>query len=162
FDCRAHRLAELRDTTVFEVDREDTQRAKRDAVARMANARTDVIYVAVDFKRDVVADHVVAAGWDPDQPTTFIWEGVTNYLVEGAVTEVLRWIGQTNSAVVFTYIHKGLLDGTKYFDGGELMMRNVKTLGEPWTFGLYPESVASFLSPLGLVVRENLGADEYR
>jgi len=164
FDCRAHRLQELRDTTVFEVDRADTQRAKREAVARMPNARTDVIYVAVDFERDVLAERLAVAGWDADQPTTFIWEGVTNYLVESAVADVLSQIGTSalGSAVVFTYIHKGLLDGTAYFEGGELMMQNVKTLGEPWRFGLYPESVASFLAPFGLALRENLGADEYR
>ena len=180
FDCRAHRLPELRDTTVFEVDRADTQRAKRDVVARMPNARTDVIYVAVDFEHDVLGERLAGeladslaggvgsalggAGWDAELPTTFIWEGVTNYLVESAVAAVLGWIGTSavGSTVVFTYIHKGLLDGTAYFDGGDLMIQTVKTLGEPWTFGLYPESVASFLSPFGLVLGENLGADDYR
>ena len=164
FDCRAHRLAELRATTVYEIDREDTQRAKREAVARLPNARTDVVYVAVDFARDRLGDRLAAAGWDASQPTTFLWEGVTNYLDEQAVADVLAWIGLAarGSTVVFTYIHKGLLDGTAHFDGGDLMLRNVRELGEPWKFGLYPESVESFLGPFGLVVRENLGADEYR
>src|SRR5262249_8127092 len=125
FDCRAHRLAELRDSLVFEVDREETQRAKRDAVTRMANARTDVIYVPVDVERDVIGDRLAAAGWQAEQPTAFLWEGVTNYLVESAVAAVLGWIGRAaaGSTVVFTYIHKGLLDGTAHFDGGDLMLR---------------------------------------
>jgi len=165
FDCRAHRLPVLRDTTVYEVDRGDTQQAKREAVARLPNARTDVVYVAIDFARDDLGQWLALAGWDASQPTTFLWEGVTNYLAADAVAGVLGWIGSAaavGSTVVFTYIHKGLLDGTAHFDGGDLMLRNVRELGEPWIFGLYPESVESFLGPFGLALRENLGADEYR
>jgi len=164
FDCRAHRLPELRNCPVFEVDRAETQAAKRAAVVRVPNASTNVIYVPVDFERDSVADRLAAAGWNPTATTTFIWEGVTNYLDEPAVTGVLGWIGRAapSSAVVFTYIHKGLLDGTAHFDGGELLMSNVRALGEPWRFGLYPDAVAPFVGRFGLQLRENLGADEYR
>jgi O-methyltransferase involved in polyketide biosynthesis len=42
------------------------------------------------------------------------------------------------------------------------MQANVRTLGEPWTFGLDPAQVAAFVARFGLVLRENLGADEYR
>jgi methyltransferase (TIGR00027 family) len=162
FDCRAHRMPELRESRVFEVDRAETQQWKR---AHLRGAqRGDVHYVAVDFQRDDVGALLAAAGWDAAQPTLFIWEGVTNYLSEGAVTEVLSFIGRSapGSTVVFTYIHGGLLDGTVRFAGGERMMRNVRAMGEPWTFGLHPQAVASFVARAGLTLREDAGADEYR
>ena len=161
FDCRAHRLPELGDTRVFEVDRAETQEEKK---RRIPETRDQVVYVAVDFERDTVGERLGAAGWDAARPTTFIWEGVTNYLVETAVAAVLGWLGQcaVGSTVVFTYIHRGLLDGTVPFDGGTTMMRNVRALGEPWRFGLYPDQVGDFLAGFGLTLRENLGADEYR
>jgi O-methyltransferase involved in polyketide biosynthesis len=77
---------------------------------------------------------------------------------------VLRWIATAapGSRLVFTYLHRGLIDGTVPFFGGELMMKEVRHRGEPWTFGLYPEAVAEFIGRFGLRLRENLGADEYR
>ncbi len=165
FDCRAHRLPELREAAVYEVDRAETQAYKRDRLRQVTlPVRGDVHYVAVDFLRDDPAQRLAAEGWDAGAPTLFIWEGVTNYLTEAAVVSVLSWIGRgpAGSAVVFTYVHGGLLDGSARFDGGEHMMRNVRELGEPWTFGLHPPQVAPFVERCGLCLVEDLNADEYR
>lgn len=160
FDCRAHRMPELAGVAVFEVDRAETQAAKRARVP----AGSAVRYVAVDFLRDDVGDKLAAAGWQPQRRSLFLWEGVTNYLTEDAVAKVLRWFATAaaSSVVVFTYVHGGLLDGTVPFVGGELMLDNVKRLGEPWTFGLRPDQVGDFVARAGLRLREDLGADEYR
>src|SRR6185436_12874121 len=81
FDCRAHRLPELRDSVVFEVDRAETQAVKRLALAHAPlSARDDVCYVPVDFLRDKVSDRLAETSWDAAAPTLFVWEGVTNYL----------------------------------------------------------------------------------
>lgn len=165
FDCRAHRLLELRDSAIFEVDRADTQAAKRVRLAlAAARARADVRYVAVDFLRDDVATRLGSAGWRVDRPSLFVWEGVTNYLTEPAVRDVLSWIGRCapGSRVVFTYVHGGLLDGRVRFDGGDAILDNVRALGEPWTFGLWPETAAQFVAGCGLKLVEDIGADEYR
>ncbi|HEY0985969.1 MAG TPA: SAM-dependent methyltransferase [Kofleriaceae bacterium] len=160
FDCRAHRMPELRGAAVFEVDRADTQAAKRARVPDGSSVR----YVAVDFLRDDVGEKLAAAGWQPRRRTLLVWEGVTNYLTEDAVARVLRWFATAavGSTVVFTYVHGGLLDGTVAFDGGALMLDNVKRLGEPWTFGLHPAAVGDFVARAGLRLREDLGADDYR
>jgi methyltransferase (TIGR00027 family) len=133
-------------------------RAPRDRV------RDDVIYVAVDFLKDDVDARLSAEGWDRARATLFVWEGVTNYLSKEAVEQVLAWMGRAapGSAVVFTYIHAGVLDGSARFDGAETIMANVRALGEPWRFGLRPGDVAPFVARFGLSLRENLGADEYR
>jgi methyltransferase (TIGR00027 family) len=159
FDCRAHRMTELRGVSVFEVDRTETQAIKR---ARLPDGA--VRYVEVDFLRDRVGDALTGAGWDTRRRTLFVWEGVSNYLTEAAVAETLGWIATTapGSRVVFTYIHSGLLDGSVDFDGGARLLDNVKRLGEPWTFGLHPEAVAGFVARSGLALHEDLGADDYR
>ena len=166
FDCRAHRMPELRGIAVFEVDRADTQAAKRGRLPDTAGApdAQRVHYVAVDFLRDEVGAKLEAAGWEPRRRSLFVWEGVTGYLTEPAVASVLRWISTTatGSSVVFTYLHGGLLDGTVQFLGGERLLENVRRLGEPWTFGLHPEAVDAFVARCGLRLRENLGADDYR
>jgi methyltransferase (TIGR00027 family) len=160
FDCRAHRMPELAAASVYEVDRRDTQAAKR---AHVPGPRA-VRYVAVDFLRDDVGAALAAAGWDARRRSLLVWEGVTNYLTEAAVRGTLDWIGTAapGSRVVFTYIHAGVLDGSAGFDGGAQLMANVRRLGEPWTFGLHPGAVAAFVARSGLRLCEDLGADDYR
>ena len=160
FDCRAHRMPELASVAVYEVDRAETQAVKRARVATAPNVR----YVAVDFLRDSVDEKLRAAGWDPAKPTFVLWEGVTNYLTEPAVSAVLAWVGTMppQSSIAFTYIHRGVLDGSRRFPGSEQMVDNVKRMGEPWTFGIEPSELVAFVGRAGLEVREDVGADEYR
>jgi methyltransferase (TIGR00027 family) len=161
FDCRAHRLPELAGARVFEVDRAETQAVKR---ARLADRGAGVRYVPVDFLCDEVPSALAAAGWSADEPTFVLWEGVTNYLSEPAVARVLSWFGSTapGGAIAFTYVHRGVLDGSVDFEGASRILRNVQRMGEPWTFGLHPDEVAGFVSRFGLALREDLGADDYR
>lgn len=46
--------------------------------------------------------------------------------------------------------------------GAEKLVRNVRQLGEPWTFGLLPDAVPAFVGRFGLAREKDLGADEYR
>ena len=89
---------------------------------------------------------------------------MTNYLTADAVAAVLRWIASSPgpTALVFTYVHAGLLDGSVEFEGGVQILANVQKLGEPWTFGLRPPEVGAFLANCGLTLQEELGADDYR
>ena len=166
YDCRAHRLPELHDTTVFEVDRAETQAAKRKGIesARALDARRDVRYVAVDFGKDDLDGSLRSAGWDPAHASIFVWEGVTNYLTEAGVAKVLALVGGAapRTLLVFTYVHRGVIDGTARFDGADKLLRNVRRLGEPWTFGLRPDELGDFLARFGLDLEEDVGADEYR
>ncbi len=163
FDSRAHRMAVLAQATVFEVDRPDTQQAKRAVLARRSSVAS-VRYVPVDFLRDDLGSALAAAGWNGAEGTGFLWEGVTNYLTADAVAAVLRWIASSPgpTALVFTYVHAGLLDGSVEFEGGVQILANVQKLGEPWTFGLRPPEVGAFLANCGLTLQEELGADDYR
>jgi methyltransferase (TIGR00027 family) len=166
YDCRAHRLPELSGTRVFEVDREEIQRRKRGRLeaSRDLLSRRDVGYVPVDFAKDDLAAALTTAGWESTLPSTFVWEGVTNYLTEPDVAKVLAFVGRSapGTRLVFTYIHRGVIDGTARFEGADALVSNVKRLGEPWTFGLHPDELAAFVGRFGLELEENIGADAYR
>ena len=163
YDCRAHRMPELRGLHVFELDRADTQNLKRDRLRAQPNVRA-IHYVAVDFGVDDFIERLTASSWKAQSPSLFIWEGVTNYLDEASVAKVLRAIGQcqARTTVVFTYIHRGVIDGTVSFDGADKLVRNVKAMREPWRFGIDPSEIGAFLARFGLALEEDLGADEYR
>jgi methyltransferase (TIGR00027 family) len=163
YDTRAHRMVELADVTVYEVDRPETQTEKRRRIGGVGVGAA-VRYVAVNFERDDVAIELSRAGLIHDERVLFLWEGVTNYLDPKAVDGVLEMVARTGegSAIVFTYIHKGVLDGSARFEGADLLVANVRRLGEPWKFGIDPAELAEFLRRHGLTLESDLGADEYR
>ena len=165
FDARAYRLAEMAGHRVFEVDHPATSAAKQAAVRRALGALPEhVRFVAVNFDTESLAEAMNAAGYDPRRPTLFIWEGVTNYLTEAAVDITLRWCAAAagGSTVIFTYIHRKVLDQPQAFFGAEKMISTVRAVGERWTFGLDPEELADFLARRGLVLRQDVGASDYR
>jgi len=96
-DGRAWRMPELADTIVFEVDHPDSQRRKRERAAALKLAARDLRFVPVDFTRDRLEDALAAAGHDPAQSTTWLWEGVVMYLERADIEATLRVV-QARSA----------------------------------------------------------------
>jgi methyltransferase (TIGR00027 family) len=162
FDCRAHRLDGARAARIFEIDHPATQAAKR---GRLGDAGRAVVYVPVDFDRDDLASALRAAGFDRRERSFFVWEGVTNYLTAAAVDATVRTIvddAPAGSALLFTYVHRGVLDGSTRFFGTERLAATLARTDESWTFGLDPETVGAWLAARGLDLVEDLGAREYR
>jgi methyltransferase (TIGR00027 family) len=96
-DGRAWRMAELAETTVFEVDHPDSQRRKRERAAALRPLAQELRFVPVDFTRDRLEDALAAAGHDPARPTTWLWEGVVMYLERADIEATLRVV-QARSA----------------------------------------------------------------
>jgi methyltransferase (TIGR00027 family) len=166
FDARAMPMRELQDAQVFEVDRPETQEEKRaEQQVRGVQPNTRVNYVGLDLEQcDDLQAALVARGFVPSERSQFIWEGVTNYLDASVVERTLASIGRAavGSRLVFTYVHRGILEGSVTIDASAKPLHAVRRLGEPWTFGLDPREVPAFLSKFRLVLEADLGADAYR
>jgi methyltransferase (TIGR00027 family) len=165
FDCRAHRLPEAASATIFEVDHPEMLVLKEARLKHMVPAIPDNIrFAPIDFNRQSLPQVLANAGFNRSIPALFLWEGVTNYLSEDAVEAVLRYVGDCapGSRIVFTYVHRGVLDGSIAFDGGPKIVRDVAEIGEPWTFGIDPAELPGFLSKLRLQLDSDAGAAEYR
>jgi len=109
-DGRAWRMPELRDAIVFEVDHPDTQREKRARIGSLHQEAREVKLVPVDFTRDDLAERLAAAGHDPKQKTTWIWEGVVMYLTPAeveATLRVIRALSAPESRLAIVYIAPG-------------------------------------------------------
>ena len=116
----------------------------------------------MDFERQDLAERLQASGFSFERASFFVWEGVMHYLEAPAVDATLKTIARAapGSELVFTYLDRGLLDGTKSFQKGGLLLRAVRWLGEPFRFGLVPEEAGSFLRDRGLALLEDLGGDD--
>lgn len=120
--------------------------------------------VAIDFDRDRIETALPTAGYDPNRLTLFLWEGVTNYLTAEAVDRTLRWCSSAvaPSRIVFTYVHRGVLDRPEDFFGTARVLAALEAAGERWTFGLDPSRLAAHLAERGYRLDEDVGAAEYR
>ena len=165
FDARPYRIAAMAKAAVFEVDHPATSAAKRRLVeAALGAAPSHVRLVTIDFNTQQLPGAMSAAGFDPTRRTLFVWEGVTNYLVEDAVDATLRWCARTavGSAVVFTYVDRHVLDAPGAFEGTTKLFATLSESGERWTFGIDPSHLSGFLARRGLVLGEDVGAVDYR
>lgn len=105
-DGRAHRLAQLHDTTVFEVDHPDTQVVKRERAAALTSVAREIRYVAVDFTRDRLDECLARAGFNAAQPAFWLWEGVTMYLTAEDVARTMSQLSALStpgSRLALTY-----------------------------------------------------------
>jgi methyltransferase (TIGR00027 family) len=165
FDTRAYRIAGVEGTCVFEVDHPDTSAVKRQRIRQvLGTLPAHVRYVAFNFSRGSLHDALGHAGFNTACRTFFIWEGVTNYLTEDAVRDILAFVGQApaGSRVVFTYVHRDILRNPERFAGGVRLHRRLNRFGERFTFGLDPADVPLFLAAHGLRLVDDIGSVEYR
>lgn len=162
-DTRSVRLARRSDIPVFEVDLPVNIARKRAAVQRaLGDVPPSVRLVPLDFERDDLVDTLSRHGWRTDARTFVIWEGVTQYLTEGAVRATLAALqGATaGSRLVFTYVRKDFIDGTNMYDA-EVLYRRFRQRQQLWIFGLDPDDVATFIGQYGWQLAEQAGPDYY-
>lgn len=165
FDCRGYRISSLRNSILFEVDHPATQEIKLAKLRRLLpRLPGHVHFVPLDFDRQSLSSALQASGFDSRCFTAFLWEGVTNYLTANGVDSVLRYVAgcATGSLLIFTYVHRGALDGSGLFADAAELLGELKRLGEPWTFGLDPDGLSVYLRARGLELEQDICAQEYR
>lgn len=165
FDSRAYRMDALKDVTVFEVDHPSTRAKKQRILGRaLGDFPSRVRFVATDFHEVELDRAMKGAGYSNTAPTFILWEGVTPYLSETAVDATLRWCAEaaTGTELLFTYVHRAVLDDPQAFPGTQRLFATLKAAGEEWKFGIDPTDLAGFLSKRGLCLEQDIGSTEYR
>jgi methyltransferase (TIGR00027 family) len=158
YDTRAYRMP--KGIRCFEIDRPGTQELKRRMLRKARLDTMGTTFVPADFLTEDWLDKLVDSGFDPAEPTFFLWEAVTMYLDRAAVEGTLRKIAGTagGSAVAFDYFNADLLESPSLFMRYARAMLNA--IGEPFTFGIpspspASEHVAAFLASCGLSMEEH-------
>jgi methyltransferase (TIGR00027 family) len=164
YDSRPYRLQPAHRVRVFEVDHPSTQAVKRRVVVELfGETPAHVRFVPVDFDRQRLDVAMAAAGLAAGQRTYFVWEGVLAYLTPDAADATLRWasaVSGPGSEIAFTYVHRGLLDGTRHFAHAGPWVDSVRAAGEPFVLGLDPETLGAHLAERGWRLLEDLSTTE--
>ncbi len=165
FDTRSLRLDFLKNIQVIEIDHPDTAQYKIEKIkSSMSHLPLNIKYYQIDFNHESLNDLALKNNLDLDIPTTFIWEGVTNYLEQDAIDKTLEFVSKfsNNGYIIFTYINKLVLDDSSSFQYTEKYHSILEDNEEGWTFGFNPEKLPDYLNKFNLTVIEDLGAVEYR
>jgi methyltransferase (TIGR00027 family) len=161
FDTFAYRNP-FPDLPVFEVDHPATQawkRARLEAIA-IAPERWPV-FAGVDFERELFAERLVAAGFDPARRTFVFWLGVSMYLtpqaIDATLAAIARWRG--GGEIVFDYAEpprEGMSE--QGLAARAALAERVAAAGEPFTAGLETAVLHARLAGLGYGEVEDLGS----
>lgn len=165
FDTRGLRLDFLKDVSVIEIDHPNTSNYKRQIYKnRLGRIPDHIDFLQIDFNKQDLDQLATQHNIDFSKPTAVIWEGVTNYLTEAAITNTFAFISKfaRNSHVIFTYVHQEILENPKLFLGGEKLLQDLNKLEEQWTFGFLPNKLPDYLHQFDIQLIEDLCANEYR
>jgi methyltransferase (TIGR00027 family) len=168
YDLRAHRLDLPTTMKIFEVDQPEVQLRKRAKLPEKLPNSNNVTYVSVDFQQQTLKEQLLNAGFDPNKPTIYTLEGVSQYITKEAILstlEELAELSQKASSVFFiSYVDKRLNENPEACFGKgypnaakkmETIQRLAAKVGEPWISFYSAEEIESMLSSYGFSVTEN-------
>lgn len=165
FDSRAIRLTQdNKKTRVFELDAYNTQEAKIQQLKKRGITVPDnLVFISIDFNREVLADKLAENNFQKDKRTLFIMEGLLMYLdreaIEGTFELVNQYAGP-GSEIVFDYVFTSVLRGENSLKGEQDAVAMVKEAQEEWTFGLDEGEISSFLNKYQMRLKEHLNPEE--
>ncbi len=164
FDSRGYRLEEAGKITVFEVDHPATQQVKKELLKTcMGRLPTNIRYVAVDFEQDNLEARLAESGYDPATLAIVVWEGVISYLTESAVQStfaILSRLLTPSSSLIFTYTDLGDLNETKALPGVRRWRFWSGVSGEPFIYGLNPDTLAEMLKSYQFLLQSDVSTAE--
>lgn len=165
YDSRPYRFYEqLKGISIFEVDLPGTQRRKKEQLNKLYGSLPDhVSYIPIDFNSQSIEGVLIDSDYDPMKKTFFIWEGVSFYLPEDSVNNVLGFVKKyscSGSSIVFDYTLRSLIDGDYRTYGSKILVEQWKKMGEPGVFGIEDGATERFLHERGFEVISDLGPEE--
>jgi methyltransferase (TIGR00027 family) len=166
-DSRPYRMAaQLEGTRVLEVDHPASQSSKRKRLRRRSlPTPSNVTYVPFDLNRDDLDAVLGIAGHERSARTLIIWSGVSPYLAEESVANVLSWVGEHRdppASIVFDVVWAEVIDGSREYPYAAAVRRQVASTGEPFRWGVPEGRVEESLAPYGLRAERVLGPGEIR
>jgi len=163
YDTRAYRFAKLNNATkIIELDIAPTQNRKKKCLEKaQIDTPNQVTFVPIDFNRDSLKEVLEQSGYENNEKTLFLWEGVSYYLERNAVDATFEFVknsSHSESVIAFDYaisISEENIDdyyGVKQFAQTWSKHRS----NELFRFSIDEGKVGSFLEQCGLKIVNHL------
>lgn len=137
FDTRIFKFFNERRIPAFELDLENTQKIKKNALQDGSVNIDWIRFIPIDFNIEDWTEKLKENGYDTDKKTLFLWEGVTYYLPEETINQNLnamnRILGK-GSIVSFDFFTRQWM-----FENTPILMKYaqsaLKISDEEWQYG---------------------------
>ena len=163
YDSRAYRFAKLiQGTKVFELDIAPTQERKTECLKRAKiNIPRQVAFVPIDFNQESLKDVLERAGYQNQQKSLFIWEGVSYYLDPESVDATLEFfsrLSHPDSLLAFDYTISITEENLHDYYGAKEFFQSMQEQhkSEKLTFSIDEGKIGSFLEQRNLKIVEHL------
>ena len=164
YDTRPFRFAnQLNGVPVFEVDFPGTQVYKRKKLQSIFKGDPPgITFIPLDFNKRPFNEALIENGFSPELKTLFLWEGVSYYLAEPVVKQVLNFVSSCagGSSILFDYATRDFVNGDESSYGGKQLARWLKKIREPFLFGMNAGETNSFVSNCKLSLVTDYGPDD--
>ena len=161
FDTRSMRLAGLlKEAKIYEVDLGAMLDYKKSVIKThsLEKSSDNKTYVSIDFHTERTIDKLRSAGFDTEQPTYYLIEGLSFFLEEKTIVNMFRDLVSDSEGITrvsFDYVFKDYIDGELSYYGAAEMNRELSLIKEPHLFGLDFNMVESFFNDLNLKTLNN-------
>ena len=154
YDTRFFRLPAIQENSIstFEIDLPMTIEDKRECLVRKLGAIPQKLsLIPLDFNQDSLSS-ISQYGFDKAIPTAYIWQGVSYYLPQQSVSNLLDFIqSQMTSGSVFVFDCCSPLMTFKNdrVPGIAFQIDRLNEIGEPFQFGMYANEMEAWLREKG-------------
>ena len=151
--------------TVIEVDHPATQAAKVDALEEFNMSTGRCKFVESDLEKDGFGGGLERCpDYDPEAPTLFVAEGLTMYLSESRVRELLETVagGSPDSRLLFTYMEESETGRWDFREQRSLATKWLAFRNERFTWGCRPEALRDLIAESGLAILAHRTAEDMR
>ncbi len=166
YDTLSLRLsAEQPQLSVIELDHPATQAVKREAIEHFELDRGNSRFFPIDLSNQTLESALAACpDFHMDQPSLLIAEGLTMYLSESRVREILQCLAaqHSDSKFLFTYMEER---APGHFNFEQEHLATSLWLAfqhEQFTWGIKRSDLPAFLAESGLQLLENKTSDDLR
>jgi len=148
----------LKKLHVFELDHPATQAFKRSRIQSLGWEISENFHqVPIDFTTDNLVDTLTKAGFNPDERAYFSWLGVTYYLSQDKIMDVLKSvakIARKGSTLMFDYPDEKLFKSE--VSRVKSMLAMAAASGEPMKSCFSYAELESLLEQAGFLIYEHL------
>ncbi|WP_413725089.1 class I SAM-dependent methyltransferase [Sodalis sp. RH16] len=161
YDSRAFRFQEaLKNCLVYECDHPDMQYNKRRLLKKInIDYPENVNFVPINFSDYSFAEWIQGIDLSIKDRCFFLLEGLTMYLAPQQMKSILHTISQVAAGqcrLFFDYAYAEVISGEYGSYNEAECIAEVRTVGEPWRFGIEKDTLAVFLQPYRLKVLDEM------
>ena len=166
YDTRTFRLDFLKKTEYYEVDLPQVLSGKKKiAYEKLGGVPSFVKFVPIDYDTQDLETEMQKAGYNCNEKTLFIMEGVTQYISREANESNFIYIAgcAEGSMVALSYILESFIEGTSHQDEKWATMRKqmLKQGNRLWVTGYSQDKMHNIMDKYGFQVIEDVGREEY-